>query len=114
MLAGKLDITIEAGATWRLTLAYRQPTGAPMDLVGRTARLHMRTSVDSPDVVKALTTENGGIQLDPSDGRIVMGISATDTASMSGSGVYDLELVAGSTVERLIEGTWTVSPEVTR
>jgi hypothetical protein len=51
-------------------------------------------------------------------GTIVVALTATQTAAIdatpSGQYVYDLELVSGSTVTRLVEGNFLVSPEVTR
>ena len=44
-----------------------------------------------------------------------MGLPASTTTGLSaGSYVYDLEVVTGSAVQRLIEGTATLRAEVTR
>jgi hypothetical protein len=44
---------------------------------------------------------------------IAIALDAATTANLV-DGVYDLEIVTGSVVQRLISGTLTVSPEVTR
>ena len=56
------------------------------------------------------------ISLGGAAGTITLTISATDTAALSApqNGVYDLELVSGSTVTRLVQGTFLVTPEATR
>lgn len=55
------------------------------------------------------------------DGIIRMTIAASVTTALANttqSGVYDVEIVAnnanGNTVERIIEGDWSIDPEVTR
>lgn len=114
MLAGKYDITIEAGATFTLSLTYVGEDGAGVDLTGYSARMQMRTSVSSPDVVLELSTTNGRISIDNDNSQIVLAIASADTEDLTGTGVYDLELFNGSLVERLIEGSYTVIAEVTR
>lgn len=114
MLAGQLDLVIEQGATFTLSLFYQDDTGAAVDITGRTARMQLRSAITSADVVLALTTENGRISIDGPRGLIALSISAADTAGLSGDGVYDLELVNGAVVERVLQGAYTVSPEVTR
>lgn len=116
MLAGELNLTIEQGATFLLTLIYQDDTGAPANLAGATARMKMRKHNHQGHVAMELTTENGRISISAAAGQINLTISATDTATLTDhdSGVYDLELVNGSIVERLIEGTYTISPEATR
>jgi hypothetical protein len=87
---------------------------APLDLTGFTGRMQIRPSVKSDTTLVSLTTENGGMTLD-SGGGIALLISSTATAALTFTkGVYDLELVNGSTVYRLVGGDITVSPEVTR
>lgn len=114
MLAGELNLTIEQGATFLLTLIYQDDTGAPTNLAGATARMQLRASKTAASPVMELTTENGRISITAAAGQINLTISATDTATLTGSGVYDLELVNGAIVERLVEGTYTISAQVTR
>lgn len=89
---------------------------APVDLTGYTARMHIRKSVSSAEILHLLTTENGKIQLTPAEGRIVLSVTATDTAALTfTSAVYDLELVSPSGyVTRLLQGNVSLIKEVTR
>jgi hypothetical protein len=67
--------------------------------------------------VLTLTSENAGITLGDAAGTITLSATATVTAALTApfSGVYDLELVSGGgVVTRLLEGSATISPEVTR
>lgn len=116
MPAGKHDIYIEQGATWSLPLVWKTAEGVPIDVTGYTARMHMRKKVTDPDTVLELTTENSRIALGGVAGTIALSLTATDTAALTGSGVYDLEMVSGDgvTVTRLLEGKYALSVEVTR
>lgn len=114
MLAGQYDITVEQGSTFNLTLVYKDQRGYVIDLTGYSARMQLRSSVASSAVVLDLTTANGRISIDGAAGKISLLIAAADTAGLSGTGVYDLELVNGLIVQRVLEGSYTISPEVTR
>lgn len=114
MLAGRYDLTIEQGATFALSMFYQDDAGAAVDLMGYTARMQLRETVDAATAVLDLTTENGRILIDAERGQVTLSIAATDTANLTGTGVYDLELVQGVTVLRILEGTYKVNPGVTR
>lgn len=114
MLAGLLDIEIEQGATFNLEFLYQDEDGTPINLTGMTARMQLRRTFNSPDALLSLTTENSRITITPLLGKIVLNISATDTATLTGSGVYDLELVNGSVVNRILQGSYSVCPEATK
>lgn len=114
---GRYDFTIFQGASFDTTLTWKVGTPATaVNLTGFTARLQVRTSVDSATTALELTTANGGITLGGAAGTIALAVSASATASLpAGYYVYDLELVApGGGVTRLVEGRVTVSAEVTR
>lgn len=114
MLAGLLDLSIEQGATFNLIMTYQDENGDPIDLTGMTARMQLRRQALSQLPLISLTTENGRITLGGVTGEIILNISATDTEELTGSGQYDLELVNGPTVNRLIEGSFKICDEVTR
>lgn len=117
MTAGTYDMVIEQGATFRLRLTLKLSDGSLMPLDGHIARMQIRAKVASEDVIYALTTENGGIELGGAAGTVDLYISDEDTAAMAfKSGVYDLEIetVPNGDVIRVIEGKVRLSPEVTR
>lgn len=114
MLAGLLDIEIEQGATFELVFIYQDEAGNPIDLTGMTARMQLRRTYNSPDALLSLTNANGRIIFDPFAGKITLSVSATDTTPLTGSGVYDLELIDGSTVNRILEGSFKVCAEATK
>ena len=88
----------------------------PVSLTGYTARMQLRTKVESTEVIDELTTENGGIIIDTANYNITLNISAADTAlySFANPAVYSLEMISGSTVIPYSNGTITLVKEVTR
>lgn len=115
-MAGYYDITIEQGATYVQALIWKDSDGVAMDLTGYTARMQIRAKKSSETVLHEATTENGGIAITALTGTVTITISAADTAAFDFlKGVYDLELISGtSVVTRLVEGSVAVSLEVTR
>lgn len=112
----KLKFTIYQGATFRKRLTWTAPGGTPIDLTGCTARMQVRSDVESPTALLSLTTENDGIVLGGALGTIELYVSDEDTAAITwDGGVWDLEIVhPGGEVTRLAQGSISVSPEVTR
>jgi tRNA threonylcarbamoyladenosine modification (KEOPS) complex Pcc1 subunit len=114
MLAGLLDIQIEQGATFNLVFLYQDENGDAIDMTGMTARMQLRRTYNSPSPLLSLTTENGRIAINVAQGSITLNVSAEDTATLTGSGVYDLELVNTTIVNRILEGSYSVCAEVTK
>ena len=88
----------------------------PSDITGFTARMQIREKWHSPDVIVELTTENGGIVLTVEDASIELTLLPTATALYTfRQAVYDIEMISpGGAVTRIIEGTITLSKEVTK
>jgi len=136
MVAGKYKIICQQGSTFdlQLTLQYTNPdyaTGCggaevcpeflPWDLTGYTARMQVRKYMESSTTIAQLTTENlstNRITLgnpDPEDGTITLFMRAEDTRAITVSGVYDIEIISPSNeVDRILQGEFVLSPEVTR
>ena len=111
----KHNFYVYRGATFSEQIEWKDESGTPVNLTGFTARLHMREILEASDPFLTLTTENGGITLGGVAGTIQLLASATQTTAIAAtSGVYDLELVSGANVTRLLEGLVIISPEVTR
>lgn len=115
MAATTYDLLIEQGATFSQVITYKE-SGVAVNLTGYTARMQVRSTLESAEALIELTTANGRIALGGAAGTITLTISATDTAALTaGRGVYDLELVSGSgIVTRLLQGVATISRNVTR
>jgi len=111
-MAANYDITIEQGATFTFTV-----TVTALNLTGYSARMQGRTTHASSDKVFNLTSGSGITITAGTDSTLLITISATATAAISAPsyGVYDLEIESVSgVVTRLLQGTYQVTPEVTR
>lgn len=117
MSCSNYNITINQGATFDQQMTYYQPDGiTPINLTDYTARMQIRPSIASSNVILSLTTENGGIALGGVLGTIVLNVSATATAALNfDAAVYDLELESDDGfVTRLLAGSVFLCKEVTR
>ena len=80
--------------------------------------MQVRRTIDSANFLLSLTTENGALTINPSEGatnQIHIDVSASVTASVSTSGVYDMEIISATgVVSRVLQGVFNLSPEVTR
>ena len=119
MAAGKYDITIEQGATFTLNLSYKNSAGAVLDLSsGYSARMKIRESTGGTIIA---STESGdtpkdtlSIALAASGNNIIVTMTAVNTATLDfDNAVYDLELIAGAAIDRIIEGRVFLSKEIT-
>ena len=116
MAAAQYDFEIEQGATLLKPIVWRDSAGVAVNLTGYTAKMQVRKSASSDEVLLEMSTVNGKIQLTPATGTVTLVFSAATTAALDWRrGKYDLELTsADGTVTRLIEGEITVSREITR
>lgn len=111
-IPGNYDLTIVQGATLDLLLTYKDDAGVVINLTGYTARLKIRTAVAGSELVSL--TEADGLVLGGAAGTIRIQRSAAQTAAYTWSrAVYDLELISGAVVTRLVEGNVLVRPEIT-
>lgn len=129
MLAGVYDMTCEQGSTFIRSLEIEQPDPAdptgqtfePFDLTGYTARMQVRRTLESTTAMVNITSTpdvNGnGIFMQYAGVENAMRIYMNDefTATITTSGVYDIEIINGAgEVSRVLQGKFTLSPEVTR
>jgi len=114
MTAGDYDIICEQGCTFSRTLTVKDSAGSARNLSSYSGKMQVRKRVTSTDVMVELSTTNGKMTLN-SSGEIALALTATETAALTDSGVYDLELTSsGGAVERVVEGNFNLIPEVTR
>ena len=87
----QLDICIKKGATFTLPITYKDDDGLPIDLTNYTAKMQIRTSPTSTEVIVDLTTENGGIIIDADLGLVTIYIDSDTTAALDAlaCGAYD-------------------------
>ena len=114
--AGIYNIVADQGATFTRQLTWKDTAGSAVNLTGYTARMQLRSAVDATGAaVLELTTGNNRIVLGGTAGTINLTVAATAMAAVEADTyVYDLELVDGSVVTRLVQGTFELRGEVTR
>ena len=125
MSAGVHNILIEQGATFQLTLTFRDETGSAIDLTDQNFRGWIKQSFTD---VAAIATFSFDVldQTDPNEkGKVVVSLDAATTESLPAQGkgtvrtitkmVYDIESEHAITgfVVRWLQGEANISPEVT-
>jgi hypothetical protein len=118
MPAAKLNLIIEQGTTWKHSLVLKAgaATAPAVNLLGFTARMHIRSELADASTLAELTSANGRITITPATGQIDLMLSATDTAALGFErAVYDLEIESATgEVTRILQGFVNLSLEVTR
>ena len=123
MTAAVYDITVEQGATTLIEFRLLDPDNLPFDLTNATARMMFRKSAKDSTILATFTSgPGGGLTMGGLNGIILLSIDAAVTAGYKfAAAVYDLEIATpdirfpvSGFVSRVLQGTVTVSPEVTR
>lgn len=111
-MARRIVLSIDQGTDTQVSVSVHDSTGQAVDIAS--ARMQLRPSIESETVSDELTTENERISLD--EGTLVLSFPNATTSGMNaGVYAYDLEVVSSlGMVTRVMEGTVTIRPEVTR
>ena len=115
----QIYLTIYQGQTFDDEIEFQDANGDPLDFTGMSARMQVRRATPDDEVLLELSTSDGTIVALDETGRIKFDVDADITTELPTDNViqtwvYDLELHDGSRVQRLMEGSVTVVPEVTR
>jgi hypothetical protein len=126
MAAGKYSFIIEQGATTDFEIVWKDSTGTKVNLTNYHARMQIRSNYGSEGTLYAslsssLSPDGTGLNLSGSSGNnplssgsIGIYISAASSSAFNfGEARYDLEMVSGSYVTRLLEGKIKLNKEVT-
>lgn len=122
MSAGNYSFEIEQGCDFSRTFTWKNSSGVAINIAGYTIRMMARNDYGdaTPVITLSTVTPPGGIAIvgDGSAGQFTITMTAAATALLNFSTLkYDLEAVAplpAGTVTRLLEGTITLSKEVTK
>lgn len=120
-MAATVNLTIEQGATFRLPITVSTKSGlvvTPVNLTDYAARMQIRMRYTDTDPILALDNDLlGGITItNAAGGEMQIVITDVQTAALTfKTAKYDLEVesLSGDTT-RLMQGTVTLSKEVTR
>ena len=112
MSAGTYNLIIDQGSDFALDLVIKQG-GTALNLTNYTGRAQLRTSVDASSASATFTVT----KTNPTEGALKMQLPAATSSGISAvEYVYDLEIFTSgdSVVKRIIQGSATITPEVTR
>ena len=107
-MADTYDMTIDQGASFSLSFVLENT-----NLSAYAARAQGRTTHDSPTIAITFT---GSISYASPHSTVTLSLTSTQTAALTAPsyGVYDVEYFLGATVVRLVQGRYSITPEVTR
>lgn len=120
----RLNFQIYQGQTFNEFIELDNPDGTNVDLTGYKARMQARYDINDSAPVFTWSTATGELVITPLIGRLAFNVPAAVTSALPNPQrervvlFYDLELFLDSVspeyVERLIEGTIAIYPEITR
>ncbi len=112
MTAATYDLVVDQGSDFAIDLTITEG-GSAKNLTGYSGRAQMRSTHASSSVAATFTCS----VVNATAGTMKMELSASTTTGITaGRYVYDLEIYTSSDaiVKRLIQGSVTINPEVTR
>lgn len=106
----KLDLVADKGSDFNFVLKLKDGTGQPRDIAGKLFRGHFRKHYYSTNNhVLTVTVSNA------TTSQINISLAGNTSSSITdGRYVYDIEMYSGNTQVRVFEGTFTLTPDVTR
>ena len=118
MTAGTYNFTVIQGSTLQRHFVWTDSNGDPWDWTGWGVRAQIRQPTSNSTVLLDFNTSNGRIVLGgPGIMDWFIGADITATLSWTKNANWDMEFYSLSDptiVDRMLEGTVTLSPEVTR
>lgn len=109
MSPGTYNITHKQGTTFRLSLTWKDATGATVNLTGYEAKLTVRYKAESPNALLELSTANGKIVLGGLPFNVQCLATRTEMQALAaGQYVYDLEMTANGEDYGLLQGRFIV------
>jgi hypothetical protein len=105
MPAGRYNLPIEKGATFRLPIIYRDIASDPIKFDNMVGVL---TLFDVNGAVVLKKTSPDGVTLS-AEGSIMLELTAVETGALPDEGgTYRFELINGTFVDRVLKGTWSL------
>ena len=104
-------LTIQQGASFTRTFRYRNQDGTPIDISGYSARLAIKRNYKDQAPLKVI--QGPGATVDGPNGVITFHMTGVESRVVTpGPGFYDVDLIAGDEVVRLLSGSVIVLPGV--
>lgn len=114
-MAGQKNWEVDQNTTFIFEAVYKDPDGNPIDLTGASAKLQVRDLKGGSKLAFSLTSPNGGIVIDPTNGKLTIKMTPTQTNKLFyPKSSYDI-MVTDSNLNRikLLEGFLSLSRSVT-
>ena len=110
-MAIKANITIDQGTDFEAIIDVSDTNGVPYNLTGYAVASQMRKNYASSSPAATFTASHNGAA-----GQITLSLSKQFTNDLEpGRYLYDVEVTSGGgTTTRVVEGTVTVTPGITR
>lgn len=115
-MTARYDFKLNQGADTALPIVLKDCKGTAIDLSGYTVAMQIRRFKASTDAIDTLGTDDGRIVMEPADGKFTLTFPHQITEAYPVAKlVYDIEITSGDgEITRVLEGSVTVSGEVTR
>ena len=115
-MTARYDFKLNQGTDLTVPFFLTDEQGQPLNLSGYSAQMQLRANGYTGSLVDTLTTSNGSLQIEPSEGSLSLVFTHEKTEKYPATSLaYDIELIsAANQITRVVEGKITVSPEVTR
>jgi hypothetical protein len=113
-MAVNLALEVNQGASLRRRFRLLDQSGQSLDLTGAFARLQIRRTLRSADVLIEANSSNGKLVIDGAEGTITLTLSASETAALNTSCTLGLEVTFADGDRRNYPGFLRVNPTVVR
>lgn len=115
-MTAQYSFTLNQGTDLSVPFVLKNKDQTPVDLSGSKIAMQLRKFTSDSEAIDTLTTANDRIKIEPEKGRFVCIFPHENTEKYPVIDlVYDIELVSsGGLITRIVEGSITVIPEVTR
>jgi hypothetical protein len=114
-MAGQKNFEVDQNATFSFIVEYKDNNGLPINLTGATAKMQVRDQKGGTKLAFSLTSPSGGIVIDPTNGKLTIKMTPTQTSKLFyPKSSYDI-MVTDSNANKikLLEGYMTLSRSVT-
>ena len=114
-MAGQKNFEVDQNATFSFIVEYKDNNGLPIDLTGSTAKMQVRDTKGGSKLAFSLTSPAGGITIDPTNGKLTIKMTPTQTNKLFyPKSSYDIMVTdSNSNKIKIIEGFLTLSRSVT-
>ena len=109
------NFTIKQGSEWSRTIILKDDSGTVINLSGYTAKMQIRKEKDkTSQLYDELSTTNSRITITAVEGKLVLSIasSVSDKYRFT-KAYYDLEIIQGSSITRILQGNIIINKNVT-